>query len=100
MPLPADAAPRPPGDFAPLLATKEPLLLVGGQAVNLWALYSEAHTAELAPFVSRDVDVLGDRETLQTLGNWPGPSRKSFPFIRRRMKWASSSPRIPAASHC
>jgi hypothetical protein len=80
MPLPADAAPRPPGDFAPLLATKEPLLLVGGQAVNLWALYSEAHTAELAPFVSRDVDVLGDRETLQTLGKLAGTKPQIFPI--------------------
>jgi len=35
MPLPSDAAPRPPEDFAPLLATKEPVLLVGCQAVNL-----------------------------------------------------------------
>ena len=63
-PLPSDAEPRPPEDFAGLLATKEPVLLVGGQAVNLWALYYHSHTAELAPFVSRDVDVLGDRETL------------------------------------
>ena len=58
-PLPSDAEPRPPEDFAPLLATKEPVLLVGGQAVNLWAMYYETRTAALAPFVSRDVDVLG-----------------------------------------
>ena len=67
-PLPSDAEPRPPEDFAPLLATKEPVLLVGGQAVNLWAMYYETRTAALAPFVSRDVDVLGDRETLEALG--------------------------------
>jgi hypothetical protein len=71
-PLPSDAAPRPPEDFAPLLAMKEPVLLVGGQAVNLWALYYEARTIELAPFVSRDVDVLGGRETLEALGKLAG----------------------------
>lgn len=67
-PPPPDAEFRSPQDFADLLATKEPVLLVGGQAVNLWALYYEPHTAQLAPFVSRDVDVLGDRETLTALG--------------------------------
>jgi hypothetical protein len=80
MPLPSDAAPRPPGDFAPWLATKEPVLLVGGQAVNLWALYYEARTAELAPFVSRDVDVLGDRETLAALGKLAGTKPQIFPI--------------------
>lgn len=80
MPLPSDTAPRPPGDFAPLLATTEPVLLVGGQAVNLWALYYEAHTAELAPFVSRDVDVLGDRETLEALGKLAGAKPQIFPL--------------------
>lgn len=80
MPLPSDAAPRPPEDFASLLATKEPVLLVGGQAVNLWALYYEARTAELAPFVSRDVDVLGDRETLEALGKLAGTKPQIFPL--------------------
>lgn len=80
MPLPSDAAPRSPEDFAPLLATKEPVLLVGGQAVNLWAVYYEARTAELAPFVSRDVDVLGDRETLEALGKLTGTKPQIFPL--------------------
>ena len=79
-PLPSDAEPRPPGDFAPLLATKEPVLLVGGQAVNLWALYYETRTAELAPFVSRDVDVLGDRTTLEALGKLAGAKPQFFPL--------------------
>lgn len=79
MPLPSDATPRPPEDFVPLLATKEPVLLVGGQAVNLWVLYYEARTAELAPFVSRDVDVLGDRETLKALGKLAGTKPQLFP---------------------
>lgn len=79
-PRPADASPRPPGDFAGLLAGKEPVLLVGGQAVNLWALYYEKHTAALAPFVSRDVDVLGDRETLAALGKLAGVKPQFFPL--------------------
>jgi hypothetical protein len=80
MPQRSDAAPRPPEDFAPLLATKEPVLLVGGQAVNLWALYYEARTVALAPFVSRDVDVLGDRETLEALGKLAGTKPQIFPI--------------------
>lgn len=71
--------PRPPGDFARLLATKEPVLLVGGQAVNLWALYYQDRTADLAPFVSRDADVLGDRETLVELGKLAGAKPQFFP---------------------
>ncbi len=78
-PLPSDADPRPPEDFAPLLATQEPVLLVGGQAVNLWAMYYESRTAALAPFVSRDVDVLGDRETLEALGKLAGTKPQFFP---------------------
>ncbi len=67
-------------DFAALLATKEPVLLVGGQAVNLWALYYESRTIELAPLVSRDVDVLGDRETLKALGAVAGTRPQYFPL--------------------
>lgn len=78
-PLPSDAEPRPPEDFAPLLATKAPVLLVGGQAVNLWALYYESRTVALAPFVSRDVDVLGDRATLEALGKLAGAKPQFFP---------------------
>jgi len=80
MPHPSDAAPRPPGDFASVLATAEPLLLVGGQAVNLWALYYEDRTRDLAPFVSRDADVLGDRETLEALGKLAGAKPQFFPL--------------------
>lgn len=77
---PSDAEPRPPTDFARLLATKEPVLLVGGQAVNLWALYYGARTAKLAPFVSRDADVLGDRETLKELAKLAGAKPQFFPM--------------------
>jgi hypothetical protein len=79
-PLPSDAEPRPPADFAPALATKDPLLLVGGQAVNLWALYYGGRTSDLAPFVSRDADVLGDRETLTALGESAGAKPQFFPL--------------------
>lgn len=76
----ASAEPRPPDDFAAHLATTEPVLLVGGQAVNLWALYYEKRTAELAPFVSRDVDILGDRATLEALGKLAGAKPQFFPL--------------------
>jgi len=79
-PLPSDAEPRAPDDFAPLLATKEPVLLVGGQAVNLWAMYYHKRTISLAPFVSRDVDVLGDRETLEALAKLAGTKPQFFPI--------------------
>jgi hypothetical protein len=80
LPLPSDSEPRPPADFAPILATKDPVLLVGGQAVNLWALYYQDRTADLAPFVSRDADVLGDRETLSSLGKLAGTKPQFFPL--------------------
>ncbi len=63
-----------------MLAAVKPLLLVGGQAVNLWTLYYREHTVELAPFVSRDADVLGDRETLKALGKLVGSKPQFFPL--------------------
>jgi hypothetical protein len=80
MPHPSDAAPRPLADFAKVLAAPKPLLLVGGQAVNLWALYYHDHTRDLAPFVSRDADVLGDRATLELLGRLAGAKPQFFPL--------------------
>jgi hypothetical protein len=44
--------------------------LIGGQAVNLWATLFQRDCPEirnLAPFVSRDCDLLGDRNTLVKL---------------------------------
>jgi hypothetical protein len=46
----------------------------------VWALYYEKRTRDLAPFVSRDVDVLGDRETLQALGRLAGTKPQIFPL--------------------
>ncbi len=63
-----------------MLATAKPLLLVGGQAVNLWALYYQERTTGLTPFVSRDADVLGDRETLKALGKLAGAKPQFFPL--------------------
>ncbi len=80
MPLPSEAEPRPPADFASALATAEPVMLVGGQAVNLWALYYHDRSMEFAPFVSRDADVLGDRATLEELGKLAGVKPQFFPL--------------------
>jgi len=63
-----------------MLATVKPLLLVGGQAVNLWALYYQDRTTGLTPFVSRDADVLGDKETLKALGKLTGAKPQFFPL--------------------
>ena len=79
MPHPSDAVPRPLEDFSRLFATPQPLLLVGGQAVNLWAIYYKDRTKDLAPFVSRDADVLGDRHTLELLGQLAGTKPQFFP---------------------
>jgi len=80
MPTLDDAEARPPSDFARLLAVPDPVLLVGGQAVNLWAIFYETRTRELAPFVSRDVDVLGSRETLESLAQIAGVVPQFFPL--------------------
>lgn len=80
MPRPTDVAARRPEDFASVLATETPLLVVGGQAVNLWALAYLDRTAELAPFTSRDVDILGDAATLAELGRLAGVRPQRFPL--------------------
>ena len=71
---------RPLKDFAAVLATEEPLFLVGGQAVNLWALYYSERTVGLQPFVSRDVDILGNRETLEKIADLAGVKPTFFPM--------------------
>ena len=62
-----NSLPRSPNEFASLLISDSPLLVVGGQAVNLWALYYYQYTAELEPFVSRDIDILGNDKTLSDM---------------------------------
>lgn len=76
----AGQRPRRPDEFASYLKTPEPVLLVGGQAVNLWALYFGDVTADLAPFVSADADVLGNRETLESLGRIAKTKPQFFPL--------------------
>ncbi|MEX2381053.1 MAG: hypothetical protein WD490_01605 [Opitutales bacterium] len=66
-----------PEAIASFLRTTNPLLLVGGQAVNLWALHYRERVADLAPFVSRDVDVLGDRAVLEEIA-WSAGEKPQY----------------------
>jgi hypothetical protein len=62
-------------EFAPILASVEQPLVVGGQAVNIWAeLYAPAIPAltELAPFTSKDADIYGTRALAETLARRAG----------------------------
>jgi hypothetical protein len=74
------AIPHRPDEFVSVLALDEPLFLVGGQAVNLWALYYQAQTIEFTPFVSRDMDVLGNRETARKIAEAAGVEPQYFPM--------------------
>lgn len=62
---------HPPIDFAAVLANPEPRpLIVGGQAVNIWAEIYVSDSPGLrafAPFTSRDADIHGDRELARIL---------------------------------
>ncbi len=73
-----DAEPRPqrsPGDFAAILSADEMPLIVGGQAVNIWA---EIYAADLpalhqfVPFTSVDADIYGTRALAETLARRAG----------------------------
>jgi hypothetical protein len=77
---PLERVKRSPGDFAAALATDEPVLLVGGQAVNLWALHYHRRTACLEPFLSQDADVLGTRKTLLHIARNVGAKPQFFPM--------------------
>jgi hypothetical protein len=66
---------RSPGDFAPILSGEDPPLIVGGQAVNIWAeLYArKLPTLEpFAPFTSADADIYGSRALAETLAQCAG----------------------------
>lgn len=62
--------------FDSLLLGEPKPLLVGGQAVSLWAqafVVERPELQALRPFLSHDCDVLGDADTLERLaarGNW------------------------------
>ena len=70
----------PPEEFADILKVDIPIFLVGGQAVNLWALYYYDKTNDLAPFVSHDIDILGDKSTLINLAKKLGVKPHFFPM--------------------
>lgn len=76
----SNSLPRPPQDFAEVLASDTPFFLVGGQAVNLWALYYLEYTSDLTPFVSRDADILGNRNTLYKIAGEAGVEPQFFPM--------------------
>lgn len=66
---------REPAEFAEILNSAERPLIVGGQAVNVWAEYYSATNTRLAaqrPFVSKDADILGDRAMAARLAKVPG----------------------------
>jgi hypothetical protein len=66
---------RTPADFADILCGPELPLIVGGQAVNLWAeLYSPelTHLDDYRPFVSKDADIFGTRALAETLARRAG----------------------------
>jgi hypothetical protein len=69
-----------PAECADLLKLNPPLFLVGGQAVNLWALYYHDKTYDLAPFVSRDIDILGNKTTLLEIAGKLGVEPHFFPM--------------------
>lgn len=66
---------RTPADFADILCGAESPLIVGGQAVNLWAeVYTTAlpNLEAFAPFVSKDADIYGTRALAEQLARRTG----------------------------
>ncbi len=64
-----------PKEFAPIFAGVDAPLVVGGQAVNIWAeLYVAAVPAlkKFAPFTSKDADIYGTRAQAEALANRAG----------------------------
>lgn len=73
-----DAETRPqrsPGEFAAILSADEMPLIVGGQAVNIWAeIYAPDVPGlhQFAPFTSVDADIYGTRALAETLARRAG----------------------------
>ena len=66
---------RAPRDFVAILGASELPLIVGGQAVNLWAdLYAPEVPAleQFRPFVSKDADIYGTRALAERLARRAG----------------------------
>lgn len=61
---------HPPSAFEEIFASPERPIIVGGQAVNLWAEhYSQIDPLirTLGPFVSKDADIFGTRDLAERL---------------------------------
>jgi hypothetical protein len=64
-----------PTEFSDILNSPARPLIIGGQAVNIWAEYYAVHNPRLAaqrPFVSKDADIFGDRTLVDQLAKTPG----------------------------
>ncbi len=64
------AGQRSPSDFDEVFSSTDLPLIVGGQAVNLWAEVFETSSPGLRrfyPFLSRDADIVGNRESAEAL---------------------------------
>lgn len=98
MPEPHPPEPRVPEDFAEILSGSELPLIVGGQAVNIWArLYGSRIPALRAyrPFVSVDADIYGTRDLAQTLARRTG---WEISFPRERDSMIAAFLKRPAAA--
>ncbi|MEO7799439.1 MAG: hypothetical protein ABIY47_17120 [Opitutaceae bacterium] len=70
-----------PSAFSEILNSPERPLVVGGQAVNIWAEYFAPRNTRIAaqrPFVSKDADIFGDRALAQKLADAAGWEIKFF----------------------
>lgn len=70
-----------PSEFGEILNSPERPLIVGGQAVNIWAEYYAPGNARIEaqrPFVSKDADIFGDRAMAQKLADAAGWEIKFF----------------------
>ena len=64
-----------PSDFGEILSGPDFPLIVGGQAVNLWAeVYADAcpALAEFNPFLSKDADIVGTKDSAAALAKRAG----------------------------
>ena len=76
----------PPKAFADVLADPARPLIVGGQAVNIWAeIYrgAEPSLSSFEPFTSKDADIYGDRALAETLRNRSGWECTFFEDVRQ-----------------
>ena len=77
---------HPPAAFATVLTDPAHPLIVGGQAVNLWAeIYvpSEPELHQFEPFTSKDADIHGDRALAEILHRRSGWSCRFFDETRQ-----------------